>query len=261
MPELITILVAISTFQWISGLLILIFLFLGFKLLETNWSYKISKPHLWEEAISQGKIPSQLKKIERFYRDKVRFYNFWFQIERLKKENVAGSFVEVGVYKGETAKMIHLMDSSRKFYLFDTFEGFADKDLQLEKKEDESIQAVDFSDTTEATVVQFIGGNDNIKVIPGYFPDTTSRIAEEKFAFVHLDADLYQPTIEGLKYFYPRLSRGGVIIIHDYNHNWEGVRRAVDEFQKNIPERIVEIPDWQGSAMILRTASIANRQS
>ena len=247
---LTAVLLAISTLQWISGILVLIFLFLGFKILESNWSYRISKPHAWESAASS--IPRNLKKIERFYRDKVRFYNFWFQIERLKKDHIAGAFAEVGVYKGETAKMIHLMDPTRKFYLFDTFDGFAKKDLALENQEDENLKTIDFSDTTEAAVTGFIGGNENIKVIPGYFPETTAKIPEESFAFVHLDADLYQPTLTGLRYFYPKLAKGGVIIVHDYNHNWEGVRKAVDEFRETIPERIVEVADWQGSVMIFK---------
>ena len=73
-----------------------------------------------------------------------------------------------------------------------------------------------------------------------------------KFAFVHLDADLYQPTLAALRYFYPRMVAGGVIIIHDYNHNWDGARKAVNEFVTEIPETLIEIADWQGSAMIVR---------
>ena len=116
-------LAAFSTTQLISIILVLIFFFLGFKLLETNWSYRISKPHQWDTAVKHDQISNKLKKIERFYRDKVRFYTFWFQIERLKKEKVRGAFAEVGVYKGETARIIHEMDPSRSLHLFDTFEG------------------------------------------------------------------------------------------------------------------------------------------
>lgn len=63
-------------FELISILLVLVFLFLGFKVLELKWSYKISKPHKWEEAIKHGEISYNLKKLERTYRDKVRFYTF-----------------------------------------------------------------------------------------------------------------------------------------------------------------------------------------
>ncbi len=247
-----TLLITFSTTQLASIILIVILFLLGFKILETNWSYKISKPYYWEEAIRKGTVSKKMKRIERFYRDKVRFYTFWFQIERLKNDRAQGAFAELGVYKGETARMIHEMDSSRRFYLFDTFEGFAERDLQFENRTDEKWNSIDFADTNVAMVRQFISGNENIEYFPGHFPETANSLPEEKYALVHLDADLYQPTIEGLKYFYPRLSAGGVIVVHDYNHNWEGVRKAVDEFVPAIHETLVFVPDWQGSVMIIK---------
>lgn len=246
------ILLVLSATQMISLALLVVLLFLGFKLAETSWSYKISKPHMWEEAVKNGIISKELKSLERFYRDKVRFYNFWMQVERLKTDQVPGAFAEVGVYKGETARFIHRMDSTRKFYLFDTFSGFSEYDLKFESPENESVKAVDFSDTSLEDVLKLVGGNSNVQAVAGYFPESTYGLPDQTFALVHLDADLYQPTLEGLRYFYPRLSKGGVIIIHDYNHNWEGVQRAVNEFAMTIPERVSELTDWQGSVMIIK---------
>ena len=226
--------------------------FTGFKLAETNWSYKISKPHAWEEAVKNGAVSRKLKKIERFYRDKVRLYTFWLQIERLKKEKIEGAFAEVGVYQGETAKMMHEMDTLRRLHLFDTFEGFDKKDIESTTAKDAN-HGIDFSDTSLESVVKFIDGNSNIVFHKGYFPATTKDLQVEHYAFVHLDADLYNPTLAGLRYFYPLLSPGGVIIVHDYNHTWEGVTKAVDEFSKTISENLMEISDWQGSVMIVKT--------
>ncbi|MEO8174364.1 MAG: TylF/MycF/NovP-related O-methyltransferase [Sediminibacterium sp.] len=243
---------AFSMLQLTNGILVLIFLYLAFRFIETNWSYKISKPHAWGEAVRQDKISKKLKRIERFYRDKVRFYTFWLQIERLKKDSVEGSFAEVGVYKGETARIIHEMDSSRKLHLFDTFEGFDRKDLAQENNSNPG-HSIDFSDTGVEMVTKFIEGNDNIFFHRGYFPQTTENLQDQAYAFVHLDADLYKPTLAGLQYFYPRLSAGGIIIIHDYNHNWEGVAKAVNEFVLTIPENPVEVSDWQGSIVIIKS--------
>jgi O-methyltransferase len=243
-------LATITTVQVISIILVLIALYLGFKILETNWSYTISKPHAWDAAVKSGKISKKLKKAERSFRDKVRFYNFWFQIERLKSAGVPGAFAEVGVYQGETANIIHAMDPSRTFHLFDTFKGFDSRDLEGETKPEN--EDIDFSDTDAEAVRELMGGGEEIVFHAGYFPETTKNLAEQSFAFVHLDADLYPPTMAALKYFYPRLSPGGIIIIHDYNHNWQGVRKALEEFMPAIPETLVEIPDWQGSAMIVR---------
>ena len=69
---------------------------------------------------------------------------------------------------------------------------------------------------------------------------------------VSLDADLYISTLAALKFFYPRLSPGGVIFIHDYNYKWEGIRKAVAEFTATIPETLVMMPDLDGSVMIVK---------
>ena len=242
----------IDLFQMISTILIIVFLFLGFKILESSWSYKISKPNKWEKEILSNTVSKKLKKIERTYRDKVRFYNFWFQIERLKRMKIEGAFVELGVWQGETAEIIHEMDKSRNLHLFDTFDGFDNKDLEKETNRDERYSTDNFSDTKLEEVKALFSESNNISFYKGYFPDTAKDLKEDKFAFVHLDADLYKPTIDALNYFYPKLSPGGVIIIHDYNHTWDGIRKALDEFMVTIPESLIEITDWQGSAMILK---------
>jgi O-methyltransferase len=66
-----------------------------------------------------------------------------------------------------------------------------------------------------------------------------------------LDADLFAPTLAGLTFFYQRVTPGGYIFIHDFNSpesDW-AVSRAIGEFMKDKPERIVEIPDMGGSVL------------
>jgi len=222
--------------------------------MESSKSYRISKPYKWEAALQNKNISPKLIKIERQYSDRVRFYNLWFQIERLNTNDIQGSFAELGVYKGETARAIHFMDEKRKLYLFDTFNGFSNNDLEHENQSDERFEANMFADTSLEKVKKYISGNDNIIFKAGLFPSTAKGLENELFAFVNIDADLYAPTIAALDFFYPRMSKGGVIIIHDYNHNWHGIPKAIDEFLQTIPESLLEIPDWQGSAMIIKNS-------
>ncbi|MEI7594686.1 MAG: TylF/MycF/NovP-related O-methyltransferase [Bacteroidota bacterium] len=243
-------------FQILRIILLLFFFGLGIWYLFPSIFTSKLKPYKWGNAVNNN-ISKSLIKLERKFDDKVRFYNFWFQIERLKRENIKGSFAELGVYKGETARLIHEMDKTRKLYLFDTFEGFADKDLQRENSSDRKYSTSNFSDVNIKSVESFFNGNLNVKFIKGYFPETINQIEEQKYAFVHLDADLYLPTLSALNYFYSRLSEGGVIIIHDYNHSWDGVGKAVSEFATNICENVIEIADWQGSAMIIRNKKLS----
>ena len=243
--------VTLTLFQLISIILFSGFLFYVYRLLAPELFYKIHKPFFWTNRTKQEQVSQNLKKLEKSTRDKVRFYTFHLQIERLKKSGVSGAFAELGVYKGKTAKIIHLMDTTRDFHLFDTFDGFDEQDLQSEKSIDRKYSTSNFADTDLESVKAYIAGNENVHYHPGFFPDTVENL-DDNFAFVHLDADLYQPTIVALNYFYPKLSPGGVIIIHDYNHTWYGVSKAVDEFSKTIPEVVIEIADWQGSAMIIK---------
>lgn len=247
---------SVSIFQIINISLIALVLFFLIKYLWSIFFDKNYQPVVWTHKIKSGEISKELIRLEKNYPDKVRFFNFWFQIERIKKDNIKGAFAELGVYKGETAKIIHKTDVTRKFLLFDTFEGFTDKDLKFETGEAATYSTINFADTNLKKVKKYINGNDNIIFCKGYFPDTTKGLENEIYSLVNIDADLYNPINDGLKYFYPRLADGGVIIIHDYNYKWEGAIKAIDDFVKNIPENLVPVPDMQSSVMIIKNKQI-----
>ncbi|NTW31325.1 MAG: methyltransferase [Bacteroidetes bacterium] len=241
-----------SIFHFATAVLIAILAVLMFRYFILSLKEKSYYPEQWANLLRKKKISTELIIIEENYDDKIRFYNFWFQIERLKRENISGDFAELGVYKGETAHIIHTLDKSRKLHLFDTFEGFKKEDLKEETGEAASYSSKNFADTDIKKVLANIDGGNNIIVHKGYFPDTTKDLEIIKYAFVNIDADLYNPIKEGLNYFYPLLSPGGVIIIHDYNHKWEGAVKAVNEFAAKIPENIIEVADKNGSVMFIR---------
>ena len=97
----------------------------------------------------------------------------------------------------------------------------------------------------------------------GYFPESIAEEEKEKkFCLVSLDADLYNPTLEGLKFFYPRLESGGYIMIHEYNaivmvegkaQDFSGVKRAVKDFENQFGSiRYVPIADRNGTLVITK---------
>jgi len=209
------------------------------------------QPKAYQAAVKHGSVSQVLKKAEKNYPDKVRFFNFWFQVERLKKDEVKGAFAELGVYKGDSAFLLHQMDASRTFHLFDTFEGFEAKDLTRETGRAATYTTSNFADTSIQKVKKRLSGSKFI-FHQGYFPETTQGLESERYALVSMDADLYNPTKAGLEYFYPRLSPGGVIIVHDYNPDWPGIMKAVDDFATTIPEPIVPVADVDSSVMIFK---------
>ena len=165
-----------------------------------------------------------------------------------------GELVELGVYKGETARLIHHYCPERVLNLFDTFTGFDQRDICKENDQIKSSESVkQFKDTTEQLVLDFISPqNNNVKIFKGYFPKSINQNFKPKsLAFVHIDPDLYEPTKEGLALFYPLLSKGGIMLIHDYNA-WPGARKAVDEFFLDKNEYVIPMPDKSGSAIIVK---------
>jgi O-methyltransferase len=167
----------------------------------------------------------------------IRISNFELIVQEIRDNQVQGSVAEVGVYKGEFAKYINRAFPDRIFYLFDTFEGFDDKDVLLEKSNDFSTGNQDFSNTSIQEVMKKMDNKNKCKFMKGYFPESLNGL-EDKFCFVSLDPDLYKPIKDGLEYFYPRLEKGGYIFVHDYNNAlYKGAKQAVREFSKenNIP--------------------------
>ena len=70
-----------------------------------------------------------------------------------------------------------------------------------------------------------------------------------------IDADLYAPVLAGLRWFYDRLSPGGYVLVHDYNNAaFAGARAAVREFQEASGAGVIPLPDWGGTAVIVRPA-------
>jgi O-methyltransferase len=183
--------------------------------------------------------------------DFCRMMSLKLAAERIAQKNVPGAIAELGVYRGELAAVLNRLFSDRTLYLFDTFEGFSDNDLSDGQEVQHSRAAVgDFKNTTLDLVLSRMAHPEKVVVRKGYFPATTEGL-EDSFALVSLDVDLYKPTLSGLNYFYPRLTKGGCIFVHDYNNRrFKGVRSAVEEFLDVTGAPLVQLPDFAGTAII-----------
>lgn len=171
----------------------------------------------------------------------------------INEQQLEGEVAELGVYKGKFASEINRLFPNKKIYLFDTFEGFNSKDVNIENSHGYSKAKVgDFSDTNMELVKEQLPYKEQAIFIKGYFPES---VKEElaSFCFVSLDTDLYKPTYEGLKVFYPKLVKGGIIIIHDYNSTqFPGVKEAVKEFCIQNNAFLVPLCDMHGSAVLIK---------
>lgn len=151
-----------------------------------------------------------------------------------KTEKIKGDIAEVGVYKGGSAKLIR--EATKKtMHLFDTFEGLPDL---CAKDDPKKFQKGKCSASFE-NVKSYLSNYPNVHFYKGLFPATAESVKDKKFSFVHFDVDIYESTLNCLKFFYPQMSRGGVIISHDYPSSG-GVRKAFNEFFQDKPEIVIE---------------------
>lgn len=175
---------------------------------------------------------------------------------RLEQWNVPGALAELGTYKGDFAWQMNQRFPARDLYLFDTFCGFDKHDIHTEHQLYESkASAHDFSDTQVQEVLNRMPYPQHVMVRQGFFPDTAVGLENVKYALVSLDADLFAPTLAGLRYFYPRLSPGGAILLHDYNSaQFPGAKGAVEVFEKEWgPLTLLPLCDLHGTAVILKS--------
>ncbi|MBR1814228.1 MAG: class I SAM-dependent methyltransferase [Lachnospiraceae bacterium] len=191
--------------------------------------------------------------------------------------DVPGVIAELGVYRGNFARLLNRLFPTRRLYLFDTFEGFDPKELAAEAREkgnaadhtllsdSEGVKTGEPLLTTRAglaaahqntcmnLVRDALPYPEQALFYPGLFPQT-ARGLEERFALVSLDVDLEDSTLAGLHFFYPRLTKGGVLLLHDYgNEKLPGVKRAALRYEAEIGERLSAVPlcDRNGTLVVM----------
>jgi hypothetical protein len=163
---------------------------------------------------------------------------------------IGGNVAEVGVYRGGSADYIYsLLNFGNKLFLFDTFSGFpelTEHDPKAWEKDEFNWKTL-LPDIYEKVKEHF--KDKNVKIVKGDFPksvENDEEVNNSTFCFVHLDADAYLPTLNSLNYFYPKMVKGGIILLHDYNHQDTPVRLVCDEFFKDKLEKVINTPTSQG---------------
>lgn len=137
-----------------------------------------------------------------------------------------GDFAEFGVFRGGSLELIAKLHPERRIMGLDSFEG-----LPNPTKADNYHKKGDFSETDYMAIRGYFKiMYPNVAVIKGFSPFNQLN-PDRKYAFVHIDVDLYRSVLEGLDFFYPRMVEGGIIILDDYGfETTEGAKKATDEF-------------------------------
>ncbi|MDR0936419.1 MAG: hypothetical protein LBM98_07070 [Oscillospiraceae bacterium] len=197
------------------------------------------------EKIDTSYVSSSTVTRDRFLRDFAKI---------VYDKNIKGSVAEGGVCEGIFAKKINEHFPDRTLYLFDTFEGFDARDTELEKAK--GFSAFDaghlkLDTATEEAVRKTLPHPEKAIIRKGYFPDSAGTV-NDRFVFVNLDFDLYNPTLAGLEFFRPLMVKGGVILVHDFfNPGYSGVKIALDEFCEKHNAAYMPIGDEISVALLI----------
>jgi len=164
--------------------------------------------------------------------------------KRLLTDNIPGVFVECGVASGSQIgamqNCMEVLKTDRKIYAFDSFEGipFAgvnDADQPgIGAKDLSKVGLLESSGVSSHSIDNVLQNfnrwklkTDNLIFVKGWFENTVSGYKIDKIALLRLDGDLYSSTKVCLEHLLSKVSKGGLVIIDDYQ--LAGCRKAVHE--------------------------------
>jgi len=197
----------------------------------------------WLEDASFNKFLEKFGEERGFNRDRR------WMVQQLMRliDRVPGNTAECGVYEGAGSYLICRANAAssnfkRKHYIFDSFEG-----LSAPSTVDGTYWIKGDMSRGEDLVRQNLAEFHAYEILKGWIPDRFSEVQENHFAFVHIDVDLYQPTLDSMRFFYERMSPGGIILCDDYGF-WTcpGATKAVNEHLSDKPEKMISLPDGGG---------------
>jgi hypothetical protein len=178
-----------------------------------------------------------------------RMYSIYKAVEYLVRNKIDGDFVECGVWRGGSSMMAalalkHFNNDSRAIFMYDTYEGMSkpgefDSDLvhkHAEKEYQETLKDDGISGWCYSTLDEVKDNmnrtgypQEQITLIKGKVEDTIPATIPASIALLRLDTDWYESTLHNLEHLFPRLIKGGILILDDYGH-WLGARKAADEY-------------------------------
>ena len=186
---------------------------------------------------------------------RARLENVAACLESIHSRGVPGDLIECGVWRGGTTVFMrgflkaHSI-AGRTVWVADSFAGLPPPSLPQDEGNDLSAAKYPQLAISLELVQELFHRYDlldrQVRFLPGWFRDTLAGAPIERLALLRIDGDLYESTWDALTALYPRLSRGGFVIVDDYRCI-PGCRQAVDEYRHR--EGIAapaEVIDWTG---------------
>lgn len=162
----------------------------------------------------------------------------WRELEKVLDARVPGDIVEFGCYIGTTSLFIRrLLDEQgqsgeRAFHAYDSFAGLPEKGREDSSPAGLDFKAGELAVSKKELLREFKAAHLHPPIVhKGWFSQLSEKDVPEQIAFALLDGDFYDSILSSLKLVWPRLAKGGVVLIDDYGREaLPGVKRAVHGF-------------------------------
>ncbi|MBX9853548.1 MAG: TylF/MycF family methyltransferase, partial [Cytophagaceae bacterium] len=161
-----------------------------------------------------------------------------------------------GVFKGAsfirfaTFRQFFVNPASKKMIGFDAFGEFPATGFEGDKKmrekfiADSGEQGISVDQLME--VLKHKGVEKNIELVQGdvnmTIPEFVKKYPSLKISLLNIDVDVYEATKTCLEYFYPMVTKGGVVILDDYDVAFPGANKAVDDYFKGKKSQVKRLP-------------------
>ena len=230
----------------------------NWKLCDRNRDYAAAEGLLSEDFLASLRAPQRAVREALWTRDSALserdLENDYVRVRTLEAlcrrlSSVPGAAAELGVYRGGFARCISALLPERRLYLFDTFAGFDESEAEGQRKG--FVEA--HRGASAERVLSLLPHPEKAILRPGLFPETAAGLEDERFCLVSLDADLEESTLAGLRFFVPRLSEGGYLLLHDWDTpRLDGVRRALERYEAERGRKLPAVPlcDVNGTLVI-----------
>jgi hypothetical protein len=186
---------------------------------------------------------------------KKRLDNLQHCLETVLRGRVPGDLIEAGVWRGGACILMQALltlhgETARRLFVADSFRGLPRPDPAYPQDRDDPHHR--FTPVLGVSRAEVRGNfekfgllGENLVFLEGWFRDTLPALPTDTLALIRIDGDMYGSTMDVLVNLYPRLSRGGYVIVDD--HSLEGCRQAVADYRRRMGiVDPIQTVDWTG---------------
>jgi hypothetical protein len=184
---------------------------------------------------------------------KKRLDNIEFCINKILENDIKGDFIETGVWRGGSCIFMRELlrinkVTDKKVFVADSFEGMPIPKDKYDGPDHSMFESAKVSlEQIKSNFKTFnFDEDEQVVFIKGWFSESLPKANIKKLSLLRLDGDLYSSTMDSLNNLYNKVSKGGYVIVDDYN-DWPECKKAVLDFRDkhSITSEIKNI-DWTG---------------